>query len=247
MEIDKENIKSAIFFIPLILLVAIGINSLIEDKKEDKKIIEIKENNFLQKEKPKEIIKERIITKTITKYVEKKDVKEEPKELIKEKVTNIFIDENYEVKTKDETSTLVERDDKNKKYKVSLISDKTIISTPNGAAYIVLNGTIYNDGDKNRFSLSFNEYYKDYLNSVYIQVINKDLDIKASCDGSFLSGVNSNYSYDIGVDISGDSLFCYIISEKENTPILESILSENKVKSLEDIKDLDLDLDLKRK
>jgi len=237
MQIDKDKIKSAIFFIPLILLVAIGINSLFikEDIKEDIKIIEKKENKIIQKNEPTEIIKEKIVTKTITKYIEKKDIEEIQKE-DEEKPTNIFVDENYNVKTKDETSTLVERDDKSKTYKVSVISDKTITSTPTGAAYIVLNGTIHNQGEENTFSLSFNEYYKEYLSSVYIQVTNKQLDIKAKCDGTFLSGASSDYSYDIGIDIYGDSLSCYIVSEKER-PNIEEILSKNKIGSLENIKD----------
>lgn len=238
MQIDKGRIKSIIFFIPLILLVIISMNSLsIEDKKENTKNIKTEENQIIQKEEPREIIKEKIITKTFIKYIEKKDIEETQKD-IEKKATNIFVNENHEVKTKDETSTLVERDDESKKYKVSVISDKTITSTPTGASYIVLNGIIYNQGEENSFSLSFNEYYKEYLNSVYIQVTNIKLDIKASCNGSFLSGVNSAYSYDIGIDISGDSLSCYIISEKEKQD-MKVILNKNNFKSLEELKTFD--------
>lgn len=110
---------------------------------------------------------------------------------------------------------MVKRSDETKKYIVSIISDKTIISTSSGSAYIILNGIINDEGEENKFSISFNENYMNYLDSVYIQVTNTKSETLSRCDGTFLNGVSSDYNYELGIDISGENLSCYITSEKE--------------------------------
>lgn len=133
---------------------------------------------------------------------------------------------------------MVKKSDETKKYIVSIISDKTIISTSSGSAYIILNGIINDEGEENKFSISFNENYMNYLDSVYIQVTNSKSETLSRCDGTFLNGVSSDYNYDLGIDISGENLSCYITSEKEK-PDIGIRLSMNKFKSLENIKGLE--------
>ncbi|WP_164091439.1 hypothetical protein [Poseidonibacter lekithochrous] len=220
----------------MIVLLAMGINSLfIEEEKEYKQIAKTIENEIVENEKPKVIIKEKIITKTITKYIKKEDPKKSEKESI-----NIFANDlpDHDLQIKDKTITLVKRSDETKKYIVSIISDKTIISTSSGSAYIILNGIINDEGEENKFSISFNENYMNYLDSVYIQVTNTKSETLLRCDGTFLNGVSSDYNYELGIDISGENLSCYITSEKEK-PDIGIRLSMNKFKSLENIKGLE--------
>lgn len=59
MLINKEKIKYIVFFAPLIVLLAMGINSLfIEEEKEYKQFAKTIENEIVENEKPKVIIKE---------------------------------------------------------------------------------------------------------------------------------------------------------------------------------------------
>lgn len=125
----------------------------------------------------------------------------------KEKSSNIFLNDlkNYEIQTKNETTTLVQRREETKKYSVSVVTDKAITATASGAGYIVLNGILNDEGNENKFSLSFNEYYTNYLDSISIQVTNNQTKTLSKCYGTFLSGASSNYTYEIGIDISGES------------------------------------------
>lgn len=43
---------------------------------------------------------------------------------------------------------------------------------------------------------------------------------------NFLSGVSSEYTYNIGLDISGELLSCYVVNEKRRTNPINEIKGE---------------------
>jgi hypothetical protein len=125
------DIKKIIFYLPLVILIFITINYLFNNN-------DLKEKTFISNDKikTKEIIKEiyipskqakeKIITKTITKYIKVPIPKKEENNNTQTNntiVKNIYIDDiqDYDIKTKNETITLTSRYDINKKYKVSVI------------------------------------------------------------------------------------------------------------------------------
>jgi len=244
---NKINIKQLIFYIPIIILIFIGINYFLFYKPIKKEIIvqykEIPQKEIIKEVRtPTRIIKEKVAIKTIIKYIEKPILKQDKNvsSNIKPIVKNIMLDDvqDYDIKTKDETIFLTTRYDKFKNYKISLKSSKKIISTLPSGSYILLNGTIEKNNIKSKFDLSFNEYYSQFSENLYLEVINRENNTTIKCDGSFLNGVTSEYNYDIQLDIMGDLLSCYIVSQKE-MPNIQKILKNNSLKSL-NINDLDI-------
>ncbi|MCK5294282.1 MAG: hypothetical protein KAJ49_06485 [Arcobacteraceae bacterium] len=225
--------KKIIFYAPLFILVVIGIGFLFFD--EDKipepikivqpKIIEQKEKTIIEiqydipKQEPKKEIV--VVTKVVTKYIEKPILKKESKQQTKKVVKNIKLSDidPYNLKTKEETVELSSTTDKNNKYTISLKSSQKIISTLPGSRYILLNGTVEEDSIKSNFSLSFNQYYKEYIEYISLEVKNNDTNITSSCDGSFLSGVESDYRYNLQCSLYGEMLSCYVEEEEESTNI----------------------------
>ncbi len=238
---DKINIKQIVFYIPIIILIFIGINYFFFDKVVEKEIIIQYKKELPQKEIIKEVyiptekIKEKIVTKTIIKYIEKPTIKKD-ENISTSKITyqNILVDDiqDYDIKIKDEVITLTTRYDRFKKYKISLNSNKKITSTLPSGSYILLNGTIEENNKKSKFDLSFNEYYSQFSQDLYLQVTNNENNTTTKCDGSFLNGVASEYSYSIQLDIMGDLLSCYIVSKKE-MPNIQELFNGNELKSLD--------------
>jgi hypothetical protein len=236
------DIKKIIFYLPLVILIFITINYLFNNN-------DLKEKTFISNDKikTKEIIKEiyipskqakeKIITKTITKYIKVPIPKKEENNNTQTNntiVKNIYIDDiqDYDIKTKNETITLTSRYDINKKYKVSVISNSKIVSQLPSASYIVLNANIYDEDITSKVSFSFNEYYAKYAHDLFIQIQNQEDNTSVKCDGSFLSGVSSEYTYNVSFDISGDLLSCYIISQSE-MPDIKELFNNSDIKSLD--------------
>ena len=55
-----------------------------------------------------------------------------------------------------------------------------------------------------------------YKKSFLIEVINKESNITARCEGSFLSGITPEYRYTLHCDLSGTILSCYINGEEKD-------------------------------
>jgi len=159
------------------------------------------------------------------KTIESREVKDENKSIKNIRISDLA--DIYNLQLKEETTTLYKSSDKNNRYTISLKSSQKITSVLPGGRYILLNGILEEAGVQSKFSLSFNEHYKDYTQYAYIEVTNKDTNTTASCDGSFLSGITPEYKYSLRCDISGDMLSCYIESEKEVEEILNIFDKEN--------------------
>jgi len=232
---DRTNLKQIIFYIPLAILLVVGVNYFFFNKPIEKEIV-VQYKKIPQKEIIKEVYvpTEKVITKTIIKYREKPTIQKD-KNISNSKVVyqNISVDDikDYDIKTKDETITLTTRYDRFKKYKISLKSNKKITSTLPSGSYILINGTIEENSIKSKFDFSFNEYYSQFSQDLYLEVTNNENNTTTKCDGSFLNGVTSEYRYNIQLDIMGDLLSCYIVSQNK-MPSFKEIFN-NKLKQLD--------------
>ncbi len=173
-------------------------------------------NQEVKKVKPK---KEEIILKV--EAIKPIEINDEKKSIKNIRISDLA--DIYNLQLKEETTILYKSSDKNNRYDISLKSSQKITSVLPGGRYILLNGTLEEDGKKSNFSLSFNEHYKDYTQYSYIEVINKDTNITATCDGSFLSGITPEYKYSLRCDLSADMLSCYIEGEEQMLNILNLI------------------------
>jgi hypothetical protein len=225
-----------------IVIVSISINIYFVFFKTQKTIINEKivyKTKYIQGEPKIKVVekvipKETIVTKTIVKYIKQPKNLNDTNQTIKPKQhKNIFVENinNYDIKTKDETITLTTRYDRFKKYKISLKSNKKITSILPSGSYILINGTIEENSIKSKFDFSFNEYYSQFSQDLYLEVTNNENNTTTKCDGSFLNGATSEYRYNIKLDIMGDLLSCYIVSQNK-MPSFKEIFN-NKLKRLE--------------
>ena len=122
----------------------------------------------------------------------------------------------YNFQLEEKTITLSSTTDNKSNYSISLKSSQKITSVLPKGTYILLNGTLEHHGEKSKFSLSFNEHYKEYTQYSFIEVTHKQTNTVARCDGSFLGGILPNYRYFITLELSGDTLLCYINSQEED-------------------------------
>ncbi len=214
------------YIIVCLTLVVIGTFYVFSYKEEKEiKTTNVIETKIAEVEVPKEILIESVVTKPKIKYTEKEKSKVIEDKKTTEVVQNIILDElEQNVITKKEETTLYKN--KDGLYSITMKSDVKIIDTATGASYIVLNGTLNVAGIQEKFTMSFNEYYEEYLDNIYIKVTNSETKVTAKCDGTFLSGVSSEYTYNIGLDISGELLSCYVVNEKRRTNPINEIKGE---------------------
>jgi len=118
------------------------------------------------------------------------------------------------------------------KYTVSLKSHKRATQMHQRKDYINIYATLKEYDNEDKVNLSFNKYYAQYTQDLFVEVINKESNIAIICDGSFLNGVSMKYSYQVQLNIMGDILSCYISSQKEK-PIFSDIPGENFLKGLD--------------
>jgi len=145
-------------------------------------------------------------------------------------IKNIYISDlanPYDLELKEETITLNSSSDKNARYIISLKSSQKITSILPKGKYILLNGTINEDGKKSKFSLSLNEHYKNYTQYSYLEIKNKESNTIANCDGSFLSGITSEYRYNLQCDLYGEMLSCHIEEEEEDIYLKDNPFSKD--------------------
>ena len=193
----------------------------VEPQKEKEETVEV-----INEESPKvqkEVKKIEPKGETILKVEEEEDIeiKDENKYIKNIRISDLA--DIYDLQLREETVTLYSSSDKDNKYDISLKSSQKITSPLPGGRYILLNGTLEEDGKQSKFSLSFNEHYKDYTQYSYIEVTNKESNTIASCDGSFLSGITSEYRYNLQCDLYGDMLSCYVESEKEMPDVTKKV------------------------
>jgi len=184
-------------------------------KQQEVKHVEViyEEPPKVQKETKKVEIKERDYIQELQ-LLNPIEIKDENKS-----IKNIHISDLadiYDLQLKEETITLYKSSDKSNRYDISIKSSQKITSVLPEGRYILLSGTLEEYGKESKFSLSFNEHYKEFTEYSYIEVSNKELNTIASCDGSFLSGITSEYKYSLKLDLSGDMLSCYIKSEDKS-------------------------------
>lgn len=182
----------------------------------------------------KEIIKQsQVKEKKTTEVIYTNSIEEEEVESIKEIVTQKLIiqEENgfvqnirisdiadiYNLKVENKTITLFSTIDNKNRYSISLKSSKKITSALPKSKYIIINGMIEEDGIQSKFSLSFNEFYKEYSYHSYLEITNKESNTTARCDGSFLGAISPEYRYRITLNVYGEVLSCYMNSQEENT------------------------------
>ena len=184
----------------------------------------IKDEPTVEKEAPVEVVYEE--PKEI--IAESNDEQTVQKALIQEKsissddgfVQNIYtsdVVDIYNLEIEEKEITLFSTIDNKNKHSISLKSSHKIKSILPDGKQIILNGDLEYKGEKTQFTLSFNEYYKDYIHYTYIEVTNKDTNETASCDGSFLGAMSPEYRYFITLDFYGYALSCYMDSQEEDT------------------------------
>lgn len=150
--------------------------------------------------------------------------------------------EKPDIKNKEKKFILASSIDSKQKFKISLISkkeyEKDFYKEKNTSKYISISGRIETDEYQAFYPMSFEEKYLELANDLYLEVENILTKQVYLCEGYFFSGMDSQVSYDIKLDLYEASLDCYINSQSANK--LEKSINERKVvKSIDDIKKKD--------
>ncbi len=219
-QFDLEDRKTQIAFLILILLVLGSAYYFFSSEKEYK--MEIvkpvhpkKEKKFEEVSLKKEIINKKEITKKIENFEENPNKIEEKKE--------------FENKIEDKKTILFSSADSSGRYTIQLISDFEItIENKYSTSYVPMNGKIEDESQKGNFTLSLSEDYLDYVSD--LKLIVKDItkkERKLECSASFLSGVDIYSEYQIKLEVLGNSLNCYIESEKKLPDFIIDDIKQN--------------------
>jgi len=113
---------------------------------------------------------------------------------------------------------------KSGKYIIKLLSKQTIKeSYKQWVNYIALKGIIEEDNNKDKFSISVKESYKNHLDTeLTIEITTLNNNTTLQCDGYFLKDLDINTLYTLKIDIYEENISCYIDNE-ENLPKLPMI------------------------
>ncbi len=214
--------KKYIYILVVVIIVMLTFLLYPIDQEQSKPILEetIKVET-LKEEEPIEITYEtqmQIVEKNDKEPVERDTVKEMSLPKDNGFVPNIYtsdVMDIYNLEVEEKTVTLFNAIDNKNKYSISLKSSQKITSILPEAKYIQINGTLEDDDKKSQFTLSFNEYYKDYTQYSYLEVTNKETNITATCDGSFLGAIEPQYRYFITLKLYDEVLSCYMNSEED--------------------------------
>ncbi|RXK13580.1 hypothetical protein CP965_07205 [Halarcobacter mediterraneus] len=223
-----------IYYIPItifcfVLIYFFFVNS---DKKDTKELfiekVDINTVNNLEEIKKVEIPKyeKKIIEKTILK---KEGVIKNQKEKV-------------EVK-KEKKLVLTSSIDSEQKFKVNLVSKKKYESNSyykqNSSKYISISGKIEANEYQSFYPMSFEKKYLEFANELYLELENISTKQVYVCDTYLFSGMDSQISYNIKIDLYGDSIDCYIDSQSDSININKPMDKTKVIESIDDISDKD--------
>lgn len=158
-----------------------------------------------------------------------KKVEEKPKLVKKEPIYTTNEPEILEEKIENKKHILYTSKDSSGRYTIQLVSDiKIVIENQNTKRYVPIFGEIEEDSQIHKFSFSLDSNYIEYIAD--IKVIVKDISDEnrvLETDAYFLSGVNTNSSYKIKLDVIGDSLNGYTQSSKQIPDFILNNLQNN--------------------
>jgi len=146
------------------------------------------------------------------------------KEVVKQKeeVELIFEDINETENNDSDGFIITKTNDSLGKFEISFISQKKLpiggLKTTGSTRYIIIDGVLRDNDEpdyNSEFSFSLREDFKEYVDDVELRVKNAITQKSIKTDTYFLSEIDKNSMYVIGLDVNSESVTAFIEKEEK--------------------------------
>lgn len=105
----------------------------------------------------------------------------------------------------------------NSNYLIELLMENKIESYNNSTKFISISGTLEDENNSTKFSISVNEEYIYDTSNLALSVKNLESNETLYCDGYFLNNISRDFTYFMSIKIGSSSIDCEIISQHSSS------------------------------